>query len=43
MFNCLLFLNSIRSIQLEKIEKRIGKPVKLYAVVALHPLPENQE
>jgi hypothetical protein len=42
MFNCLLFLNSVRSIQLEEIEERTGKLVKSYAVVATLS-PEDQE
>jgi hypothetical protein len=42
MFNCLLFLNSFRSIQLKEIDERIGKLVKSYAVVTTLS-PEDQE
>jgi hypothetical protein len=33
MFNCLLFPNSFRSIQLKEIDERIGKLVNSYAAV----------
>jgi hypothetical protein len=42
MFNCLLFLISVRSIQLSEIDEYIGKLVNSYAVVATL-LPEDQK
>jgi hypothetical protein len=42
IFNCPLFLNSVRSIQLEEIEACTGKLVKSYANVATLS-PEDQE
>jgi hypothetical protein len=42
MFNCSLFLNSFRSIQLKETDERIGELVQLNAVVTAL-LPEVQE
>jgi hypothetical protein len=43
VFNCLLFVNSVRSIQQSEVDERTGKLVKLYAVAAIMTSEDQEE